>query len=101
MTELASQLGLAGAIIAMTIILLREIRKQSSGNGYRKSKPPSNGRVQALEDRTQGKIDRLEDRIQAQGVQLDCLSREQSETRVLVERQGGKLDTILEIVRKT
>jgi len=108
MGELASQLGLAGAIIAATIILLREIRR-SSGNsngepsgrrGRTTERPQSNGRVQALEDRTQVKIERLEDKIQAQGVQLDCLSKEQCETRVMVERQGGKLDTILEVVRR-
>jgi hypothetical protein len=124
MSELLSQLGLAGAIIAATIVLLREIRKQSAsryrsyrededeyGNGRRHKpttvKPPSNGRVQALEDKTDAKMERVEDKIQAQGVQLDCLSREQSETRAVVERlnvqqerQGGKLDTILDIVRR-
>ena len=116
MGELVSQLGLAGAIIAATIVLLREIRKQSASRSYRYRdeedcesgrrrkpttiKPPSNGRVQALEDKTEAKMERLEDKIQAQGVQLDCLSKEQSETRALVERQGGKLDTILEIVRR-
>jgi hypothetical protein len=113
MGELASQLGLAGAIIAATIILLREIRRASHTNGDRNARrsdterPPSNGRVRALEDRTQSKMDRLEDKMQSQGVQLDCLSKEQVETRAVVERlnvqqerQGGKLDTILDIVRR-
>ena len=102
MIDLASQLGLAGAIITATIVLLREIRKQSNGvESSRKLKHSHhNGRVQALEDRTQGQIDRLENKLQTQGVQLDDLSREQSQTRTLVERQAGKLDTILEMLRR-
>ena len=113
MTELVSQLGLAGAIIAATIILLREIRKSSGSyeirsdtRGDRSVRPPSNGRVGQLvaavrEDRMDSKIERLEENLRSQGVQLDCLSKEQCETRAVVERQIGKLDAILEIVRRS
>ena len=96
-----SQLGTAGAVIAATIILLREIRK---GNGDHKKgdtvRPPSNGRIQALEDKQDTKIERLDTKIQSQSAQLDSLTREQAELRAMVEKQGGKLDTIIRIMRR-
>jgi hypothetical protein len=63
-------------------------------------KPRSaNGRVERLEDRTDARFERIEDKIQAQTVQLDCMTKEQFQTRALVERHGGKLDTILDVLR--
>jgi uncharacterized coiled-coil protein SlyX len=54
--------------------------------------------VQALEDKTDAKIERLDTKIASQGVQLDCLTREQAEVRSTLERQGGKLDTIISMI---
>lgn len=114
MSDVLSQLGLAGAIISATIILLREIRKnqapphippppalpQVDTSPKQTIKPVSaNGRVQRLEDRTENRFERIEGKIQAQTVQLDCMTKEQFQTRSLVERQGGKLDAILEVLK--
>ena len=116
MADIFSQLGLAGSILAATVILLREIRKitgpppplqpppqpPAAGDPPRETVKPrsANGRVQRLEDRTDARFERIEDKIQAQTVQLDCMTKEQFQTRSLVERQGGKLDTILEVLKK-
>jgi len=98
---MVTELGTAGAIIAATIILLREIRKSTPKVRRDTVRPSSaNGRVQALEDKTEARIERLDTKIASQGVQLDCMAREQAEVRSTLERQGGKLDTILEIVRR-
>ena len=113
MADLLSQLGLAGAIISATIVLLREIRKNAvppplplpppvphmPGSKPTVKPPSANGRVQRLEDRTDARFERIENKIQAQTVQLDCMTKEQFQTRSLVERQGGKLDAILEVLR--
>ena len=113
MSDVLSQLGLAGAIISATIILLREIRKNQAPHippppvlphvdtsPKQTIKPASaNGRVQRLEDRTESRFERIEGKIQAQTVQLDCMTKEQFQTRPLVERQGGKLDAILEVLK--
>lgn len=88
--QLIGQLGVAGGVIAAVILLLREVRQL-------KSAPQSINAKRAKEDDKIGSLDR---RIQTQQVQLDCLSKEQAETRATVERQGGKLDTILEIVKR-
>jgi len=101
MHEMLTELGTAGAIIAATIILLREIRKSTPKVRRDTVRPPSaNGRVQALEDKTEAKIERLDTKIASQGVQLDCMAREQSEVRSTLERQGGKLDTIISMIRR-
>mgnify|MGYP001209646465 CR=1 FL=1 len=95
--ELLGQLGVAGGVIAAVILLLREIRKgrpdTANSNGTR--------RVTDLETRTDKKLEKLDTKIESQGVQLDCLSREQAETRSVVSHQSGKLDAILEIVRRS
>jgi len=88
--QLIGQLGVAGGVIAAVILLLREVRQL-------KAAPHSVSTRRGKED---NKIDSLDCRIQTQQVQLDCLSKEQAETRATVERQGGKLDTILEIVKR-
>lgn len=96
-----TELGTAGAIIAATIILLREIRKATPKARRDTVRPPSaNGRVQALEDKTEAKIERIDTKIASQSVQLDCMAREQSEVRSTLERQGGKLDTIISMIRR-
>lgn len=97
-----SQLGTAGAVIAATIILLREIRKGNEAPSKRGDtmRPPSNGRIQALEDKHDTKIERLDMKIQSQSAQLDSLTKEQAEVRAIVEKQGGKLDTIIRIMRR-
>jgi uncharacterized coiled-coil protein SlyX len=101
MHEMVTELGTAGAIVAATIILLREIRKSTPKPARHDTKrPPSNGRVQALEDKTDAKIERLDTKIAGQTVQLDCLTREQAEVRSTLERQGGKLDTIISMIRR-
>lgn len=106
--QIFSQLGLAGAILFAVVYLLREIRKlqpppplplppavPKEGKGPT-IHPTSNGRVQRLEDRTEQRFERMETKIENQSEQLESLSRGQFETRALVERQGGKLDAILE-----
>lgn len=111
--QIVSQLGLAGAIIAATVYLLREIRKSQPPTAPPplspkvEEKPDAtirpvshNGRVQRLEDKTDARFERIENKIESQTVQLDCLSKGQFETRSLVERQGGKLDAILEVLKK-
>jgi uncharacterized coiled-coil protein SlyX len=101
MHEMVTELGTAGAIIAATIILLREIRKATPKARRDTLRPPSaNGRVQALEDRTEARIERLDTKIASQTTQLDCMAREQAEVRSTLERQGGKLDTIISMIRR-
>ena len=109
--QIFSQLGLAGAILVAVVYLLREIRKlqppplplpppvPKEGKGPT-IHPTSNGRVQRLEDKTDARFERIENKIESQTVQLDCLRKGQFETRSLVERQGGKLDAILEVLKK-
>lgn len=89
--SLLAELGVAGTIVAAVVVLLRQvnalhINKKEQG-------PPTNGRVDKLRDATQAQFDLLDGKIQD-------LTREQSETRVLVERLAAKLDTILDIVRR-
>ena len=103
MHEMVTELGTAGAIVAATIILLREIRKSTPKTSRRDTMRPAsngNGRVQALEDKTDAKIERLDTKIAGQTVQLDCMAREQAEVRSTLERQGGKLDTIIGMIGK-
>jgi len=102
MHEMLTELGTAGAIVAATIILLREIRKSTPKASKRDTtRPPAtDGRVKALEDRHGAKIELLDTKIASQNVQLDCLAREQAEVRATLERQGGKLDTIISMIRR-
>tara|TARA_B100000287_G_scaffold222171_1_gene209575 strand:+ start:610 stop:891 length:282 start_codon:yes stop_codon:yes gene_type:complete len=88
--QLLPQLGVAGGVIAAVVLLLREVKSL-------KSAPPS---MRVIPVKTETKLDAVDSKIQNQQVQLDCLSKEQAETRAIVERQGGKLDTILEIVKR-
>ena len=86
-----------------TVYLLREIRKhqpqpsvvtvKEKGMSIR---PPSNGRVDRLADKTEARFERLEDKIESQSEQLDSLTRSQYETRALVERISGKLDVLID-----
>jgi len=101
MHEMLTELGTAGAIVAATIILLREIRKSTPKTRRDTSRPPAtDGKVKALEDRHEAKIELLDTKIASQTVQLDCLAREQAEVRSTLERQGGKLDTIISMIRR-
>lgn len=93
--ELLPQLGLAGTVLAAALVIVREIRKESRV-GQVKTPGQLSGRVERLETRH----DRIEDSVQSQTDKLNTLHREQMKTRSIVERQGGTLDAILELVKK-
>jgi len=90
--SLAPQIAVALVIVGCAAWLSKEMRRRVGGGDDQKD-PASKSDVARLEGHIEG-------RLSGYQAQLDCLTEEQAETRVEVERHSGKLDAILQILRK-